>query len=313
MRTDTGTALLAYDGSEDAAAAIRHAGHLLAPRPAVVVHVWESLAGLMLHTNPAGLTGTMREAAAELDEEDRRQAERIASRGVELAADAGFEAEPRAVQGRPKAWPALLETADGVDAAVIVIGSRGLGAVKSALFGSVSSGLLHHARRPVLVVPPCDDARPPGPVLIAFDGSDASRAATEAAARLLSVREGVIETVWIPYSGVAAGGVAGAPVTVVSHATEELDRTIAERAERTAHEGARLAAAGGLEARAEAIRSNGPVWATLRDSAEVHGSPAIVAGSRGRGPMAAAVLGSTSSALVHNAQLPILVVPPPSG
>ena len=35
MRTETGIALIAYDGSDDAAAAIRHAGHLLAPRPAV--------------------------------------------------------------------------------------------------------------------------------------------------------------------------------------------------------------------------------------------------------------------------------------
>jgi nucleotide-binding universal stress UspA family protein len=311
MRNQTGTALIAYDGSEDAAAAIRHAGHLLAPRPAVVAHVWESLAGLLMHTDISELAGTMSEAAAELDDEDRRGAERIASEGAELAAEAGFDAAPRAIQGRPKAWPALLETADEIEAAVIVIGSRGLGSVKSALFGSVSSGLLHHARRPVLVVPPCEDAAPAGPVLIAFDGSDPSRAATEATAQLLTVREAVIETVWIPYSGVAAGGLAGAPVTVVSRATEELDTTIAARAERTSHEGARLAAAGGLEARAETIQASGPVWSTVRDSARVHGSPAIVIGSRGRGSMTAAVLGSTSSALVHNAQLPILVVPPP--
>jgi len=85
MRTDTATALIAYDGSEDAAAAIRHAGRLLAPRQAVVVYVWESLAGMLLHTDAAGLTGTMREAAAELDEEDRRYAERIAAEGAELA------------------------------------------------------------------------------------------------------------------------------------------------------------------------------------------------------------------------------------
>jgi nucleotide-binding universal stress UspA family protein len=265
---------------------------------------------MLLHTDVSGLAGTMSEAASELDDEDRRKAERIASEGAELATEAGFQAEPRALQGRPKAWPALLEAADAVEAAVTVIGSRGLGAVKSALVGSVSSGLLHHTRRPVLVVPPCEDAFPAGPVLVAFDGSDASRSATEVTARLLSVREAVIETVWIPYSGVAAGGVAGAPVAVVSRATEELDKTIAEGAERTAHEGARLAAAGGLEARPEAIQASGPVWSTLRDSAEVHGSPAIVVGARGRGSMAAAVLGSTSSALVHHVQLPILVVPP---
>jgi nucleotide-binding universal stress UspA family protein len=308
MRTDTGTALIAYDGSEDAAAAIRHAGRLLAPRQAVVVYVWESLAGLLLHTDAAGLTGTMREAAAELDDEDRREAERIAAEGAELARQAGFDAEPRPLQGRPKAWPALLTAADAVDATVVVIGSRGQGAVTSALLGSVSSGLLHHANRPILVVPPCEDVTPAGPVLVGFDGSDASRATVEAAAKLLSVREVVIETVWIRYSGVAAGGAAGAPVAVVSRAVEELDSSIRTGAEQTAHDGVRLAAAAGLEARAEAMQARGPVWSTLRDGAEAHGSPAIVVGSRGRGPVAAAALGSTSAALVHHARLPILVV-----
>jgi nucleotide-binding universal stress UspA family protein len=310
MRDEKGIALIGYDGSEDSAAAIRHAGKLLGPRPAVVVHVWESLAGALLHTDVTGLTGTMREAAAELDEEDREDAERIAGAGAELARESGFDAEPRALQGKPKAWPALLEAADAVDAAVVVIGSRGLGAVKSVLYGSVSSGLLHHARRPVLVVPPCEEATPAGPVLVGFDGSEAAHTAVTAAGKLLAVREVVIESVWIAYSGVAAGGVAGAPVAVLSRASEELDRAVADRASQLAHSGVREAATHGLEARAEALQANGPVWSTLRDAAETHGSPAIVVGSRGRGGMTTAVLGSTSSALVHHARLPVLVVPP---
>jgi nucleotide-binding universal stress UspA family protein len=313
MRTDTGIALIGYDGSEDAAAAIKHAGALLGPRPAVVVHVWDSLAALLLHTDVRGLTGSMREAADELDEEDRRNAERVAAEGAELAREAGFDSEAHALRGKPKAWPTLLAKADAIDAAVVVIGSRGQGAVKSALLGSVSSGLLHHAHRPVLVVPPTEQDLPAGPALIAFDGSDAARAAVTAAAQLLSVREAVIETVWIPYSGVAAGGVIGAPVVVMSRAAEELDKSIAAGARQTAHDGARLAAEGGLEARAEAIEAAGPVWSTLKDSAEMHGSPVIVVGSRGRGPLGSSVLGSTSSALVHDARLPVLVVPPHDG
>jgi nucleotide-binding universal stress UspA family protein len=310
MHADTRVALIAYDGSEGAATAIRHAGSILAPRRAVVVHVWESLAGALLHTDVGGLTGTMREAAAELDEEDRRDAEGLASEGAELARDAGFDAEPRALQGRPKAWPGLLIEADALDAALIVIGSRGQGAVKSALFGSVSSGLLQHSGRPVLVVPPGGEATPAGPVLIGFDGSHASRAAVEAAAGVLSVREAVTETIWTPYGRVAAAGVAGAPVGVTSKAVSELDKAVEARAQETAREGARLAAASGLEARAEASPASGPLWCTLRDGAEEHGSPAIVMGSRGRGSVASAVLGSTSSAMVHHAHIPILVVPP---
>jgi nucleotide-binding universal stress UspA family protein len=313
MPTETGMVLLAYDGSDDAAAAIRRAGHLLAPRRAIVAHVWDSLATLLLHTDVRGLTGPMREAAEELDEEDRRTAERISAEGAELAREAGFDAEAHALQGKPKAWPTLLAKADAIDAAVVVIGSRGLGAVKSALLGSVSSGLLHHARRPVLVVPPAEEQPPPGPALIAYDGSDASRAGITAAAALLAVREAVIETVWISYSGVVAGGAIGMPVAVASRAAGELARFVAADATDTAHEGARLAATAGLEARAETRETTGPVWCALRDAAEAHGAPVIVTGSHGRGAMAATVLGSVSSALIHDAHLPVLVVPPTDG
>lgn len=313
MQRQPGTALIAYDGSEDAAAAIRHAGSVLGPRPAVVVHVWDSLAGLLLHTDVDGLTGSMRDAAEELDQEDRRNGERIAAEGQQLARQAGFDAEAHAVEGKPKAWPVLLKVAEKVDAAVIVIGSRGLGCVKSALMGSVSSGLLHHADRPVLVVPPSADEVGAGPMLIAFDGSDAARAAVTAAAELFAGREATVETVWVPYAPVASAGTVGMPAAVASHAVEELDKSIATRAEDTAAEGARLAAQSGLEARSTALEAAGPAWASIRDSAARQDSPAIVVGSRGRGALAEAVVGSTSSALIHHAHVPILVVPPHRG
>jgi nucleotide-binding universal stress UspA family protein len=181
MPNERATALIAYDGSEDAARAIRQAGIVLGTRPAIVVNVWESLAGAVLHMDVQGLTGTMREAAVELDEESRRAAEQTAGEGARLARDAGFEAEARTLQGRPRAWPELLAAADIADAGVIVIGSRGLGAVKSALLGSVSSGVLHHTRRPVLVVPASGDPSGSGPAVVAYDGSEAARAAVRAA------------------------------------------------------------------------------------------------------------------------------------
>ena len=52
-----------------------------------------------------------------------------------------------------KTWRAICDVAGEIDAATIVLGARGLSQVASLLLGSVSSAVLVHAKRPVLVVP----------------------------------------------------------------------------------------------------------------------------------------------------------------
>jgi nucleotide-binding universal stress UspA family protein len=312
MVDSSGTILIGFDGSDEAAEAISSAGDLLAPRRAVVAYVWESLAELLLHSDVDHLSGTMKEAAEELDVEDRDHAEQVAAHGAELAEAAGFEATGTCVRGRPKAWPALLELAGQQSAVAIVVGSRGLGGVKSALLGSVSSGILDHAHLPVMIVPPLLEEHAPGPVVIGYDGSAHARAAVEAAGHLLTVRETILQTAWSSYEGVASAGVAGAPVAVVSQAAEQLDRQVREAATRTAEEGARLAAAQGLEVRAEAVRADGSPWRALLDTARSHRAAAVVVGSHGRSAIGAALMGSVSRALVHHAPAPVLVVRPPA-
>jgi nucleotide-binding universal stress UspA family protein len=305
------TILIGYDGSEEAGDAIRRAADLLAPRRAVVAHVWDSLAELLLHSDVQQLTGTMREAAEELDAEDAAAAEQIARCGAELAEEAGFEAIATFARGRPRAWPTLLALADEHDAAAIVVGSRGLGQVRSALLGSVSSGVLDHAHLPVLIVPPIEDDDRMGPVVVGYDGSEHAAAAIEAAGRLLAARETLLQTVWTSYHAMAGAGTAGVPVAVVTRAAQEIDREVRERAQHTAERGARLAAAGGLEVQAEAVQADGNVSRTLIDSVRAHRAAAVVVGSRGRSAVGAAFMGSVSRALVHHAPAPVLVVRPP--
>ena len=61
------------------------------------------------------------------------------------------EADAEILEGNPSEQ--VVELARARNAPVIVVGSRGLGAVTGALLGSVSSGIIHRSDRPVLVVP----------------------------------------------------------------------------------------------------------------------------------------------------------------
>jgi nucleotide-binding universal stress UspA family protein len=72
---------------------------------------------------------------------------------VEIARSAGFEAEPLCVRSTDGVWPTLVQLAEDRDVRAVVVGRRGLSAVGSVLLGSVSSGIAHHCRRPVLVIP----------------------------------------------------------------------------------------------------------------------------------------------------------------
>ncbi len=302
--------LIGFDGYEDAAAAIRGAGALLGPRPAVVAYVWEPLAGLLLHAEADELTGTMREAADEFDAGETDRAEGVSKDGAQLAKSVGFEAQAVSVRGRPKVWPALLQLAEEHDAAAIVIGTEGLGAVKSALLGSVSRGLLHRSKRPLLIVPNSEGTPPDGPVVIAYDGSEHARRAIEVAGTLFGGRAAIVETVWTSWEAVAAAGRIGVPAAVAAVGAERMDQDLAGRAERTAAEGAALAGEVGLQARAEVLKERGNVRNTLVESASAHGAASIVVGSRGRSAVGAALLGSVAAGLAHGSPVPLLVVPP---
>ena len=69
---------------------------------------------------------------------------------AELAAERGVSARCEVLLGNPV--DEIVACADTIDADLIVLASRGRGAIASALLGSVSRGVLHETRRPVLVV-----------------------------------------------------------------------------------------------------------------------------------------------------------------
>lgn len=88
-----------------------------------------------------------RDAVAQHLREEHRQLQALA----EGLRDDGLEVTALLIQG-PSAETILAE-ADRLNAALIVLGSHGRGALANLLVGSVCQGVLHKARCPLLVVP----------------------------------------------------------------------------------------------------------------------------------------------------------------
>ena len=147
--TDSGPILICYDRSEDARRAIKSAADLFPGRKTIVLHVWSPVAVI------ASAYGAFGSLPAYNDEELQNAALKIGEEGAALATEAGLDARPESAECTFDGTShAILEVADEYEAAVIVMGARGLSPFKSFLLGSVSHGVVQHAHRPVLVIPP---------------------------------------------------------------------------------------------------------------------------------------------------------------
>lgn len=142
--------LIAYDGSEDAREAIAGAAKLFPAQHATIVTVWQRFVETMAGTG-AGMAVVL--DYDELDAAAERAAYEKASEGAQVAGAAGLEATPRTAIAVGRIGETILVEATELDVDAIVMGSRGLGGVKSLLLGSVSHAVLQHADRPIVIVP----------------------------------------------------------------------------------------------------------------------------------------------------------------
>lgn len=149
-----GPILICFDDSESARHAVAEAGRLFPGSKAVVLHVWRSIESTVAYRySAAGLTGALREAMHELESAGSDAARAIAEQGATLAREAGLDAEARAVEAEDHVDECVAAEAERVDASVVVMGSRRLGAIQSMALGGFSAAALHRSQRPVLVVP----------------------------------------------------------------------------------------------------------------------------------------------------------------
>ncbi len=82
-------------------------------------------------------------------------------------------------------------------------------------------------------------------------------------------------------------------------------------AQELAEEGAELARAAGLDARAVLAESGYEgTWHTILSAAVKHGAGVIVLGARGLSTFQSVLLGSVSHGVAQHAHVPVLIVPP---
>jgi nucleotide-binding universal stress UspA family protein len=136
--------LIATDGSPPSIEALEFGLDLAGEEEAeaIVVHVVPSIDSV-----PAGGFGMSHGAIVhELSDVDTAPLD-IA---VEIAAEKGLAVTTDLLRGATVGE--IVEYADQQDVDLIVIGSRGHGALTTALLGSVSLGVLRHSQKPVLIV-----------------------------------------------------------------------------------------------------------------------------------------------------------------
>jgi nucleotide-binding universal stress UspA family protein len=147
-----------------------------------------------------------------------------------------------------------------------------------------------------------------GPSLICYDGSEGAKRALGLAAELLVARPAVVLTVWQPLDVVGGIDWAGGSRGAINFA--EFDRAAADEAVFLANDGVLAAGEKGLNAKAMAIQASGSVWSTICEVADRDHAAVIVMGSRGLSGVKSVLMGSVSSAVLHHAAQPALVIHP---
>lgn len=284
--------LVGYDGSELAARALEYGAAEATRRKAPLTVVAAYTVPAMIYPNIASMPEENEEEAS------LRAVEKRLGEAAGLLRDHAGKVSYRADQG--DAAGVLRDLS--AHARTVVVGARGRGGFMGRILGSVSTALPAHSHCPTIVVPDHRTEPDGARVVVAVDGSDAGRLAMFTAAEVANSRSAALDIVSVLPAG---------DEWLYWYPELELSAEVSGRRKK------QLETA--LEAEVAAVAQQFP---DLPVSAEVPiGDPVeelleatktaqlTVLGTRGRGAVRSALLGSVSRGVLHHADGPVMVVP----
>ncbi|PXY36499.1 universal stress protein [Prauserella flavalba] len=282
-----GPIVVGTDGSEASMDAIRWAAALAARRNRTlrIVHAYTVMQGY----------GTDLPPSPEVYEIFEAEAKRLLSAAEHEAKLAESAVRVETAMPNNDSVPALV--AESRSAAMIVLGATGGGGFTGMLLGSTAVAVTSHAECPVTVVRRRENggAAVDGPVIVGIDGSPVSEEAVAVAFREASLRGVPLVAVnaWLDLEYDTGRG-----YFETGRHEEDQRRLLAERL------------AGWQERYPDVTVERVVVLDRPRRQLLERSRTAslVVVGSRGRGGFRGMLLGSTSQALIHHAQCPVLVV-----
>jgi len=302
-RASTTEVVVGVDGSDGGRTALAWALREARLRGGAVrpVAVWPE--DRLPHVHDAGVD---RPSIADLERDVRST---MSTEAAEVAAATGCEVvpiHPEVRYGQPAQQ--LIDTAG--DDGLLVVGSRGRGALRGALLGSVSQQCVQYARGPVVVVREDDCTHgallwqgAASRVVVGVDGSPGSVAALRFAAAEARLRGGELHVVHA-WTNTVSGH--DGPPWALSDTTR---REQAEDTLRGSMQDAWRDWGPGAQVRAEIVE--GAEWDVLTEAAEA--ADLLVVGSRGRTGWSSLLLGSVSVRCMTFAPCPVAVVHPSRG
>jgi nucleotide-binding universal stress UspA family protein len=293
MNTTAGRrVVVGIDGSDSAVRAVRWAAKEARRRSAGLrlVHAVEVLTGFAPHVVDWHAVQTaMQDRGREWLDEARDAARQVAP---EVHVDTSLA----------EVYSVVALVRESQDAALVVLGSRGLGGFTGLVLGSTAVELAGRAYCPIVVIRggPDGEVVNTGPVVVGVDGTPVGEDAIAFAYAQASARGAELVAVhaWSDLILEAAYTAGGAPALDFSRLQRQSEELLAERL------------AGWQEKYPDVhvvreVVHDRPTRALLRHAAHAQ---LLVVGTRGRGGFRGLLLGSTSQHMLYHAACPVAVV-----